>query len=398
MTINRRHFINTSLALGAFAPFSRLTWAQTSALKNRENAIVLELPPGENNPRNSEGSFVTLRDGRILFAYTHFYGEHGGDNAAAHIAARISSDEGKTWAQQDRILVENQGEENVMSVSLLRLKDADGSDNRIALFYVIKNGFHDCRLRMSTSTDEGETWSEPVLTIPAPGYFVTNNDRVVQLSSGRLIVPAAYHRVKTEDYHAWKSFDSRGICMFFLSDDGGATWREAKTWWALPVLSGSGLQEPGVIELRDGRLYGWCRTSTGYQWEMFSEDGGETWSAPKESIFCSPNSPLSIERIPATGDLLAVWNDHDDRYGLKPDSEKTSWGRTPLAAALSSDEGQTWKNHRLLEDDPKRGYCYTAIHFTDDSVLLAYCAGGYEGSGVLEHLRIRRVGLGWLYD
>ena len=30
--------------------------------------IGLELPPGPNNPRNSEGAFMPLKDGRIMFA------------------------------------------------------------------------------------------------------------------------------------------------------------------------------------------------------------------------------------------------------------------------------------------------------------------------------------------
>ena len=37
-------------------------------------------------------------------------------------------------------------------------------------------------------------WSKAVRCIPAPGYFVLNNDRVVQLSTGRLVLPAAFHR------------------------------------------------------------------------------------------------------------------------------------------------------------------------------------------------------------
>lgn len=36
---------------------------------------VLQLNPGENNPRNSEGDFVRLKDGRIMFIYTHFTGK-----------------------------------------------------------------------------------------------------------------------------------------------------------------------------------------------------------------------------------------------------------------------------------------------------------------------------------
>src|SRR5687768_7695305 len=54
------------------------------------------LPPGPGNPRNSEGAFITLKDGRLLFIYTHFTGG-GSDHAAAHLASRSSRDGGKTW-------------------------------------------------------------------------------------------------------------------------------------------------------------------------------------------------------------------------------------------------------------------------------------------------------------
>ena len=33
--------------------------------------IVLRLEPGPNNPRNSEGDFISLKDKRILFVYSH---------------------------------------------------------------------------------------------------------------------------------------------------------------------------------------------------------------------------------------------------------------------------------------------------------------------------------------
>ena len=45
----------------------------------------LSLPPRPGNPRNSEGAFLRLKDGRILFVYTHFTGG-GGDHSAAHLA------------------------------------------------------------------------------------------------------------------------------------------------------------------------------------------------------------------------------------------------------------------------------------------------------------------------
>ncbi|NQT53667.1 exo-alpha-sialidase, partial [bacterium] len=76
------------------------------------------LPPGKGNPRNSEGDFVQLKDGRLLFVYTHFTGG-GSDHARAHLAGRFSADGGRTWTADDVVVVPNEGTMNVMSASLL---------------------------------------------------------------------------------------------------------------------------------------------------------------------------------------------------------------------------------------------------------------------------------------
>lgn len=352
------------------------------------NRIVLELAPSAANPRNSEGAFLTLRDGRLLFSYTRFTGG-GADDAAADIAAVTSADGGLTWTDPS-ILVRNTGRQNVMSSSFLRLKDG-----RTALFYLRKNGPLDCRMFLQTSDDEGATWSEPVSVTTAQGYFVVNNDRIIQLRSGRLVVPAAYHRTKGPGEKSGRDIlDYRAVALFYLSDDGGRTWRESTDWWTLPVPNASGLQEPGAVELRDGRLFAWARTDVGRQYGMESRDGGEHWTPPVPTDFVSPNSPLSMKRIPATGDLLAVWNDRSGRFPLAA-VDRFSWGRNPLVAAVSKDDGLTWTNHRLVEGDHARGYCYTAIHFVGDQVLLAYCAGGKDDGGILNRLRIRRVDVAW---
>ena len=57
---------------------------------------VLFLPTGEGNPRNGEGTFARLHDGRIMAAYTHYYGDDWHDHAIARICAVYSSDEGET--------------------------------------------------------------------------------------------------------------------------------------------------------------------------------------------------------------------------------------------------------------------------------------------------------------
>ncbi|MEQ1858310.1 MAG: sialidase family protein [Chthoniobacteraceae bacterium] len=347
------------------------------------NAVVLNVEPTAEFPRNSEGSFVTLKSGRVLHFYTQFYGG-AADHSAARIVAVQSEDAGRSWDAKPRTVVENRGGANVMSVSLLRLKSG-----RIALFYLLKNSWIDCRPHVVFSDDEALTWSEPKLMMAAPGYFVMNNDRVIQHSSGRLLAPLAFHRARGTDPESSRSFDSRSIALWLVSDDDGQTWAEAPQWLALPVpATRTGLQEPGIVELADGSLLSWFRTDQGAQFETRSSDVGRTWTPIVAGEMKSPASPASIERLPGSGDLLSLWNDHGGQFPM------VKGKRTPLVAALSSDGGKTWPRRKLIEGDPDGWYCYTAIHFVDGAVLLAYCAGDSKVGG-LNRLRIRRIELDW---
>jgi len=371
--------------------FLMLSLSVLSALADPADGvkIALELKPGPDNPRNSEGAFVPLKDGRIMFAYSRYYGTSSSDHATADIAARYSSDKGATWTDRDEIIVKNHGGMNVMSVSLLRLQSGE-----IALFYLLKNSTKDCRPVLRRSFDEGKTWSEPTLCITDEvGYFVLNNDRVIQLKDGRLLFAVSLHRFDGD------VFDNKGVVMTYSSDDNGKTWRRGKSM--LSVVSPSGkkyaAQEPGVIELKDGRILLWIRTNADSQFMSWSNDRGETWSAPQPSWLRSPLSPASIKRLP-TGDLLAVWNDHESRPAMRthhPDKHKWANGwRSPLAAAISRDEGQTWQGAKMIEDDPEGWFCYIAIQPIDDgTVLFGYCA--YSNLG---HTRLVKVPVDWLYS
>ena len=366
--------------------FSLLTAIALSSLADPASGvkIALELKPGPDNPRNSEGAFLPLKDGRIMFAYSRYYGTSSSDHATADIAARYSSDKGATWTDKDEILVRNHGGMNVMSVSLLRLQSGE-----IALFYLLKNSTRDCRLVLRRSFDDGKTWSEPTLCITDEvGYFVVNNDRVIQLKDGRLLFPVSQHRFDGG------VFDNKGVVMTYASDDNGKTWRRGKS--ELRIVSPSGkayaAQEPGVVELKDGRILLWIRTNAGCQFMSWSNDRGETWSVPQPSWLRSPLSPASIKRLP-TGDLLAVWNDHEGRFDLKKKGRGMDGRRTPLSAAISRDDGVTWQGARTIEDDPDGHFCYIAIEPLDDgTVLLGYCAYSHLG-----HTRLVKVPVDWFF-
>lgn len=335
------------------------------------------LPPGPGNPRNSEGDFIELKDGRVLFVYTHFTGGSS-DHATAYLAARTSDDGGATWSDDDVLILENEAGMNIMSVSLLRLNSGE-----IALFYLAKNSIQDCRPRMRISRDEAKTWSDAVECIAEPGYNVMNNDRAVQLESGRILLPVALHPNDADT----RSFARAGEVRCHYSDDKGQTWQVGE-----PTAHGEGvvLQEPGVVALDDGRLMMFSRTPHGSQYVCYSTDDGEHWSASEPSNILSPQSPATIERIPSTGDLLMAWNNHE---GI---SEELKGKRTPFNVAVSRDDGRTWEHVKTLEDDPNGWYCYTAMEFVDDHVLLGHCAGDRRTGG-LSTTQITRFPVDWLY-
>ena len=334
-----------------------------TAGKESLKTVVLQLPPGDNNPRNSEGDFVTLKNGRILYIYSHYTGNSSGDHDPAYLAGRFSDDGGKTWSKEDFTVVEREGTMNVMSVSLLRLQNGS-----IALFYLKKNSELDCIPTMRISTDEAKTWGNPIACITdKKGYFVLNNNRVIQLKNGRLLMAVALHENQVG------KFSEVGRLFSYYSDDNGVTWLCGEE-----VSNPSNIvtQEPGLIELKDGTIMMFIRASGGFQQLSYSKDKGQTWSPIVASNIHSPVSPASIARIPSTGDLLLVWNNND---GSNP---QTKGKRTPLTVAVSKDEGKSWQHITDIESNPLGHYCYMAIHFTKREVLISYCTGPPQYGGL----------------
>lgn len=106
-----------------------------------------------------------------------------------------------------------------------------------------------------------------------------------------------------------------------------------------------------------------------------------------------------MKRISERGDLLAIWNPIPNYNGrVQSAGDMRHAGRNPLVMAISKDDGNTWGEYMIIEDETDHGYCYTAIHFMDDSILLGYCAGGPEDKNCLAKLRIKKIMLDGLYE
>lgn len=163
--------------------------------------------------------------------------------------------------------------------------------------------------------------------------------------------------------------------VVFLSDDDGRSWR--LVWLAGVPRPGlrwphAGLRwencgdEPTVAELRDGRLWMLIRTAHDQFWESWSTDAGDSWSAPAPSRFYGTiTTPLLFGL--SDGRLLAVWNnttplpeaDHATQPGLSDDERTGVWedlftNRDALHAAISADDGATWRGFRELHLNERR--------------------------------------------
>ena len=160
-----------------------------------------------------------------------------------------------------------------------------------------------------------------------------------------------------------------------LSDDDGLTWREIllpsppphRIEWPHEGVRWQNYGcEPTVVELSDGRLWMLIRTSQDNHYEAFSEDGGESWTTPAPSRFYATITMPLFFRM-SDGRLLVVWNnstplpelDHDKQPGLNASeregrSEDFFTNRDVIHAAISSDDGKTWRGFRELYLNDRR--------------------------------------------
>lgn len=315
-------------------------------------------------------------------------------------------------------------------------------DGTLKIFFINRPGSAD-KLMYITSRDGGFTWDEPAIAFDLPGqayyanqvvlgkdgelhcvfhlfdkgengyrgrhlnlwYCKTANQQqswttprkifdgyvgalrgFIQLNNGRLLLAFAKAVPErgqqpppgTIDY-GWNDI----ISMF--SDDAGNTWQlsenNIKIALDKPNTTRYGGIEPSIIELNDNSIWMLIRTRLGYLYESYSYDGGISWESPKPTPFISSDSPATTLRL-SDGRIVLFWCSNqrwDD-----PRSYAIG-GREVLHAAISADEGKTWKGFREVLVIPPleivggdRGSSYpSAVETSDGRIILV--AGQGEG-------------------
>jgi sialidase-1 len=190
------------------------------------------------------------------------------------------------------------------------------------------------RVYVSSSNDDGRTWSEPrditpdvkrpdwtwYATGPGAGIQVQNGT-----NAGRMIIPCDHIESDTKDYYS----------HVIYSDDHGKTW---KLGGRTPKPD---VNECQVVELSDGHLMLNMRNYDRNQHSRqvaYSDDGGDTWRDQHfDTTLVESICQASIRRA---GDAILFSNPAD------PDK------RVNMTVRRSMDEGKTWQTVESLHTGP----------------------------------------------
>lgn len=408
--------------VGAVAGLAIGTGVSGAGDKRRADGVLFEGFAVEPRRGVQEATLTQLADGR----YWLLFGEK------ERLAGRFSKDGGRTWSETAPVHSADGSPiplaRDTAHLSVVRLKSG-----KLGMVYggpAARPG-RDGTVLFRTSGDDGRTWSASVAIDPLFAVCRTQAARV--LSTGRIVVPVMTWISPSPGGDSEDENNSLVFSWIYYSDDEGRTWKRSHSELFVSLDQGrSGcysLEETQCEELRDGRLMLLGRTEFGRPYQSMSRDGGISWSRPEPAALACGYTPTTIIRIPATKDLLLVWNQ------VSTEEILSGLHRHRLSTAVSKDEGATWTSFRNLEslDDrtridppagPPRVYrmkdyayrqptdrklyphapgclriCYPTVAFRNDDVAIAYDFG-YGGAGALKDghaTKIKVVSLDWLY-
>ena len=221
-----------------------------------------------------------------------------------------------------------------------------------------------------TSSDRGRSWQRGGALMPYRAPIQGLRNAGVQMQSprhaGRIVLPfylqlngqhPDYTRQVRGGYAIYRGEkilleththvpEMAGAFMVY-SDDEGASWQTSDGFLVGYFNDGHmgffTCNEPAVVELSDGRLLCYMRSTCGRILESESRDGGRAWSKVAATDLAMSNSPCALARIPGSLDLVLVWNQVSSK------EIQNGFRRGRLSMAISRDDGQSWECFKTLE-------------------------------------------------
>ena len=320
------------------------------------------MPSGKDGFQYAYADILELRDNKLMVVFCRK--KNMSDfSAGSEIVAIHSGDGGKTWTSPT-LIQENIALINTSAPSLIKV-----SENHLMLFFSTLQSEAKMDLMYKESFDTGNTWSSPLLySQPNSGYYICNNGRV-RMINGRIIAPVAHVFDNIFD-----NYDKQRVFTYF-SDDLG------KTWNISDELKGNfALMEPGVVSVDSDRYLMNIRTRRGkVLFARSNNNNGISWKLSQSEIN-SPASPQTIIHLNNSDTLIMVWNN------TTKDPSKSHRNRTPLAIAVSNDQGYTWKYLGNIENASNYDFSYPAMISNDKYI---YCVYYERDHGTLKNYSLK---------
>ncbi len=328
---------------------------------------------------------VVSRKGTVL-AFCEGRVDSASDHGHIDIVLKRSTDGGRTWgplqvaADNGRHLAGNPAPVvlDTGRILLVHVRSTATASEDAILRGKVKDA-DGRRVWVRHSDDDGLTWSSSVeitAQVKKPGWrwYATTPGHALQLSTGRVVVPANHTIPPTGTDTGTEAKYNSGHCL--LSDDRGATWRigyvDENTNGYVNV------NETTAAELPDGRVYFNTRNdspSPGNRADAYSRDGGST--------LVKPFRPQAGLVAPVCEGSVLQLRD--------PDVLLFSGPADPAARALmtiraSTDGGITWRPVHTVDGLPA---AYSDLARIDaETVGLLYETGDF---GAYETVTFRRV-------
>jgi sialidase-1 len=298
------------------------------------------------SPCNDTATVAELPDGMLMVVWHKYRASSAGtsDFGLADIAGKVSTDGGRSWKDERRLVEMTPGDVNIQAPAICVLPH--GKLLMAALRAHARDSSSMCLFR---SKDLGRTWqSAGELWSHSSGQWLQGGaPSIVRLADGRLVLP--YHGGTGDQGGQHNSVSC------YVSDDDGHTWRRPSAVIDLPMR---GAMEASVAQLADGRLLMSLRTQLGTVMLCESRDRVEMWSLPWSAGLTAPESCACLRRIGASNRLLLIWNGCE----FYEPKHHHFGQRNPLTLAISDDAGRTWRRLGNLENDPN--FTFTNINCT----------------------------------
>ena len=146
--------------------------------------------------------------------------------------------------------------------------------------------------------------------------------------------------------------DGFNFGLIAISEDQGESWK-----CSLPIV-GRGLNQPSLIERRDGSIDAYMRQDGDEPSSIMishSADQGYSWTFARKSELPNPGASIEVIRL-KRGNWLLAYNDTAD-------------GRYSLVVAISDDEGATWKWKKNIENKKGGSYSYPSVIQSNDGLI-----------------------------